>query len=67
MPKKLAILDNLAEDDYKSSMLLISRDDGERLYFHPFDSDLSALEFLEQMASSLRIDIMEIALKRSVN
>ena len=67
MPKKSTILDELEEEDYQSSMLIVMRDDGERLYFHPFENDLSALEFLEQMTSALRIDIMELALKRSVN
>lgn len=67
MPKKSTILDELEEEDYQSSMLIVMREDGERLYFHPFENDLSALEFLEQMTSALRIDIMELALKRSVN
>lgn len=67
MPKKSTILDELEDEDYQSSMLIVMREDGERLYFHPFENDLSALEFLEQMTSALRIDIMELALKRSVN
>lgn len=65
MPKKSAILESISEDDY--SMVIVMKEDGERLYYHQFEDELSALDFLEQMVSAFRIDMIETALRRSVN
>lgn len=62
-----SVLRQLDADDFDSSMLLVMREDGERLYFHPFEDDLSALDYLETMVSAFRIDILERLMKRSVN
>lgn len=69
MPKKSAgkLPIDLEDDDYESSMLLIMREDGERLYFHPFEDDLAALDFLETMVASFRIDMLEKIMRRSMN
>lgn len=65
MPKKSAVIDSIDEDDY--SMVIVMKEDGERLYYHQFEDDLSALDFLEQMVSAFRIDMIEAALRRSMN
>lgn len=50
-----------------SSMVLLVTNDGERMYMHPFEDDLHALEFLELMVASFRVDMMERVVKRSMN
>lgn len=67
MPKKSTDHHDLTDEDCENSMLLIMQEDGERLYLHPFEDDLTALDFLENMVSSFRIDMMERILRRSVN
>lgn len=54
-------------DEVESSMVLMTTTDGERLYLHPFEDDLHALEFLELMVASYRVDMMERVIKRSMN
>lgn len=48
-------------------MVLIVTTDGERMYLHPFEDDLHALEYLELMTASYRVDMMERVIKRSMN
>lgn len=60
-------LESFIADDVESSMILILKKDGERMYLHPFEGEIHALEFLELMVSSYRIDIMEKIMKRSLN
>jgi hypothetical protein len=48
-------------------MVLYTKESGERAYLHPFESEIHALEFLEIMVSSLRTDIIEKLMKRSIN
>jgi hypothetical protein len=48
-------------------MILYINKDDERVYLHPFESDIHALEFLEIMIAGLRADIMEQIMKRSLN
>lgn len=54
-------------DELEVSMLLYINNDGERVYLHSFDTDIMALEFLENMVSGLRADILETLMKRSLN
>jgi hypothetical protein len=67
MPKKSTDQYELSDDDYDNSMLIIMKDDGERLYLHGFEDDLTALDFLETMVASFRIDMMERIMRRSMN
>lgn len=60
-------LESLTAGEVEMSMVLIVKNDGDRLYLHPFDDDIHALEFLELMVSSYRTDIMERIIKRSMN
>lgn len=60
-------LKRFTDGDVESSMVLITTKDGERLYLHPFDDDLHALEFLELMVASYRVDMLERVVKRSMN
>jgi hypothetical protein len=48
-------------------MILVVTNDGERIYMHPFEDELAALEFLETMTNGFRNDLLEKALKRMVN
>lgn len=57
----------LDADNVDSSMILIVTNDGERIYMHPFEDELTALEFLELMTNGFRNDLIEKALKRMVN
>lgn len=50
-----------------SSMILSVTNEGERVYMHPFEDEVSALEFLEIMVAGFRNDLIEKALKRMVN
>ena len=50
-----------------SSMILSVTNEGERIYMHPFEDELAALEFLEIMVNGFRNDLIEKALKRMVN
>lgn len=60
-------IDSLKSGKVEASMVLLLKDNGERSYLHPFDGEISALEFLELMVAGLRCDILETAIKRSVN
>lgn len=48
-------------------MVLMTTKDGDRLYLHPFEDELHALEYLELMVASYRVDMMERVIKRSMN
>jgi hypothetical protein len=48
-------------------MILVVTNEGDRIYMHPFENDLSALEFLELLTNGFRNDLIEKALKRMVN
>lgn len=50
-----------------SSVILSVTKDGDRVYMHPFEDDITALEFMEIMVTSFRNDLIEKALKRMVN
>ena len=74
MPKKSQerlersdIVRQLDADNVDSSMILIVTNKGERIYMHPFEDELAALEFLELMVNGFRNDLIEKALKRMVN
>ena len=74
MPKKSReqldkndILRQLDADNVDSSMILVVTNDGGRVYMHPFEDDLTALEFLELLTNGFRNDLIEKALKRMVN
>lgn len=74
MPKKSPgqldasdLVRQLDADNVDSSMILIVTNDGERIYMHPFEDELTALEFLELMTNGFRNDLIEKALKRMVN
>lgn len=74
MPKKsLGALDagdivrQLDADNVDSSMILVVTNDGDRIYMHPFEDEITALEFLELMVNGFRNDLIEKALKRMVN
>lgn len=60
-------IEDIKEENIDVAMILYTKEDGERAYLHPFESELHALEFLEIMVSSLRADIIEKLIKRSVN
>lgn len=60
-------LESLTAGEVEMSMVLIVKSDGDRMYLHPFDDDIHALEFLELMVSSYRTDMMERIIKRSMN
>ena len=69
-PKQEALTDAIADmkdGDIDVAMILYTKEDGQRAYLHPFESEIHALEFLEVMTSSLRADIMEKLIRRSVN
>lgn len=61
------LMRHLDADNVDSSMILIVTNDGERIYMHPFEDELTALEFLELMTNGFRNDLIEKALKRMVN
>lgn len=74
MPKKSPgqldtsdLVRQLDADNVDSSMILIVTNDGDRIYMHPFEDELTALEFLELMTNGFRNDLIEKALKRMVN
>ncbi len=74
MPKKSReqldksdVLRQLDADNVDSSMILAVTSDGDRIYMHPFENDLSALEFMELMTNGFRNDLIEKALKRMIN
>jgi hypothetical protein len=48
-------------------MILCVTKDGDRIYMHPFEDEITALEFLEIMVNGFRNDLIEKALKRMVN
>lgn len=61
------LMRQLDADNVDSSMILIVTNDGDRIYMHPFEDELTALEFLELMTNGFRNDLIEKALKRMVN
>jgi hypothetical protein len=61
------VLSQLAEGDIYASVILMITKEGERIYLHKFESDVAALDFMEQMVSSYRVDMIELAIKRSTN
>lgn len=65
--EKSDIVRQLDADNVDSSMILIVTNEGERIYMHPFENELAALEFLELMVNGFRNDLIEKALKRMVN
>lgn len=65
--EKSDIVRQLDADNVDSSMILIVTNEGERIYMHPFEEELAALEFLELMVNGFRNDLIEKALKRMVN
>lgn len=65
--EKSDIVRQLDADNVDSSMILIVTNEGERIYMHPFEDELAALEFLELMTNGFRNDLIEKALKRMVN
>jgi hypothetical protein len=71
MPKKSSDIDEALKryqnDEAEGSMILMLMDDGERVYLHPFEDEISALEFLEQMCASFRTDMIAAATKRGLN
>lgn len=71
MPKKSSDIDDALRryqnDEAEGSMILMLMDDGERVYLHPFEDEISALEFLEQMCASFRTDMIAAATKRGLN
>lgn len=70
MPKKSSADDLIArfnDGEIENSMILMSTTDGERMYLHQFDDDLHALEYLELMVASFRVDVLEKIMKRSMN
>lgn len=60
-------LKRFTDGDVDSSMVLMTTKDGDRLYLHPFEDELHALEYLELMVASYRVDMMERVIKRSMN
>ena len=48
-------------------MVIYITTEGDRVYLHPFDTEISALEFLEVMVAGLRSDVFESIMKRSLN
>lgn len=71
MPKKSSDIDDalrrFKNEETEGSMILMLMEDGERLYLHPFEDEISALEFLEQMCASYRTDLIAAATKRGLN
>lgn len=71
MPKKSSDIDGVIErlksEETEGSMILMLMEDGERIYLHPFEDEISALEFLEQMCASYRTDMIAAATKRGLN
>lgn len=56
-----------AADEVESSMIVILTNNGDRMYLHPFENDIQALEYLELMVASFRADVLESVVKRSMN
>lgn len=74
MPKKSReqldtndLVRKLDAENVESSMILVVTNEGERMYMHPFEDEIMALEFLEHMVTGFRNDLIEKALKRMVN
>jgi hypothetical protein len=61
------IAKRLADGDIESTMIVMLTMDGERIYLHHFGDDIAALDYLEQMTSSYRTDMIEKAIKRGMN
>lgn len=72
MPKKSPVgpkefIRKMENGEIDSSMVIYVTTEGDRVYLHPFDTEISALEFLETMVAGLRADVMESIMKRSLN
>lgn len=67
MPDKEDIKKLLEDTKVEATMVIMITDDNERIYLHHFDSDLEALEYLEQMTALYRVDMIEKAIKRGMN
>lgn len=61
------MLDQIRSGELEALMILCIKDDEERVYLHRFSDEVSALEFLELMASGLRADFFEKLLMRTMN
>jgi hypothetical protein len=57
----------MEDGEIESSMVIYITTEGDRVYLHPFDTEISALEFLEVMVAGLRSDVFESIMKRSLN
>lgn len=66
-PSADEIIDEMKAGEVESSLILLLKSNGDRVYLHPFDTDLYALEFLEIMVAGLRCDVFESIMKRSLN
>ena len=69
MPKKLSRHEEVLRklEDMESFAILVLSKDGERVYLHPFEDDIEALEFVEGMTASLKSDILKQISRRSLN
>ena len=67
MKSKEDIKDILDSAKVEATMVVMLTKDNERLYLHHFESDLEALEYLEQMTALYRVDMIEKAIKRGMN
>lgn len=69
MPRKPSERDKILQklDDMEAFAILVLSKEGERVYLHPFEDDIDALEFAEGMVSSLKSDILKTISKRSLN
>lgn len=72
MPKKSSPVSKREEilaklDDMEAFAILVLSKDGDRVYLHPFEDDIDALEFVEGMTSSLKTDILKQIGRRTLN
>lgn len=61
------IIDKMRDGTIEASMIVMLTSDGERIYLHHFDDELSALSYLEQMTASYRMDVIENLFRRGMN
>lgn len=54
-------------EELTNSMILGVTSDGECVYIHTFDDDITALEFLETMVAGYRADILSGLFRRFNN
>lgn len=62
-----SIMRQLDAENVEHLMLFVLTKDGDRVYTHPFENDIAALEFMEGMTIGFRNDLIEKALKRMIN